>query len=167
MYWVVAGVIIFLTAALTVGREARRLDGVAPRAAYQMDQAVSFVSEILPANTQSRLTLDELSQLLVLHLNWLHTRGLLPVDVIDKPQHIDADLVITEEALIAHLLGEAEVAGIAVLDDVDVVNVVDAHLAYFDAIGGVGPKVAAAKDLEAGATPNLIEIQSQSIDPSV
>ena len=139
VYWVVASVITFLIAALTIGREARRLDAVAPRAAYQMDQAVSFVAELLPASTQARLTLDELNQLLVLHLNWLHTRGLLPVDVIDKPQHIDADLVITEEALIAHLLGEAEAAGIAVLDDVDIVNVVDAHLAYFDAIGAVGP----------------------------
>ena len=139
IYWIVAGVIIFLIAALTIGREARRLDAVAPRAAYQMDQAVSFVSELLPANTQARLTLDELQQLLVLHLNWLHARGLLPVDVIDRPQHIDDDLVITEEALIAHLLGEAEVAGIAVLDDVDVVNVADAHLTYFDAIGAVGP----------------------------
>lgn len=144
IFWIVGGTIIFLTAALTVGREARRLDGIAPRAAYQMDQAVSFVSQILPANTQARLTLDELSQLLVLHLNWLHAHGLLPVDVIDKPQHVDADLVITEEAFIAHLLGEAEVAGIAVLDDVDVVNVVDAHLAYFDAIGAVGPTAADA-----------------------
>ena len=139
IYWVVAGVIIFLTAALTIGREARRLDAVAPRAAYQVDQAVSFVAERLPANTQARLTLDELQQLLVLHLNWMHSRGLLPVDVIDRPQHIDDDLVITEEALIAHLLGEAEAAGVALLDDVDVVNVVDAHLAYFDAIGAVGP----------------------------
>ena len=139
MYAVIAGVIVFLTAALTVGREARRLDAVAPRAAYQVDQAVSFVAELLPATTQARLTLDELHQLLVLHLNWLHARGLLPVDVIDRPQHIDADLVITEEALIAHLLGQAEEAGIAVLDDVDIVNVVDAHLAYFDAIGAVGP----------------------------
>ena len=144
MYWVFAGMFVFFTAAITVGREARRLDGVAPRAAYQMDQAVSFVSEILPANTQARLTLDELQQLLVLHLNWLHGRGLLPIDVIDRPQHIDTDLVVTEEALIAHLLGEAEVAGIAVLDDVDVVNVVDAHLAYFDAIGAVGPTAADA-----------------------
>ena len=69
----------------------------------------------------------------------MHTRGLLPVDVIDKPQHIDDELVITEEALIAHLLGEAETMGVELLDDVDVVNVVDAHLAYFDAIGAVGP----------------------------
>ena len=139
IYWIVSGLIVFLTAALTVGREARRLDAVAPRAAYQVDQAVSFVAELLPATTQARLTLDELNQLLVLHINWLHGHGLLPADVIDRPQHIDSDLVVTEEALIAHLLGQAEEAGIAVLDDVDIVNVVDAHLAYFDAIGAVGP----------------------------
>jgi hypothetical protein len=138
-YCVLAGLIVFLIAALTIGREARRLDALAPRAAYQVDQAVSFVAELLPANTQARLTLGELQQLLVLHLNWLHDRGLLPVDVIDKPQHMHEQLVITEEALIAHLLGEAENMGVELLDDVDVVNVVDAHLAYFDAIGAVGP----------------------------
>jgi hypothetical protein len=144
IYWIFAGVIVFLTAALTIGREARRLDAVAPRAAYQVDQAVAFVAELLPANTQARLTLDELQQFLVLHLNWLHSRGLFPVDVIDKPQHIDEQLVITDEALIAHLLGEAESMGVELIDDVDVVNVVDAHLAYFDAIGAVGPT---ARDL--------------------
>ena len=141
MYWVAAGAITFLVAALTIGREARRLDAVAPRAAYQVDQAVSFVAERIPVDTQARLTLEELQQLLVLHLNWLHQRGLLPVDVTDRPQHIDTELVITEETLIAHLLGAAETAGIAVLDDVDVVNVVDAHLAYFDAIGAIGPDI--------------------------
>ena len=29
---------------------------------------------------------------------------------------------------------------VLIIDDVDVVNVVDAHLAYFEAIGAVGPK---------------------------
>jgi hypothetical protein len=38
------------------------------------------------------------------------------------------------------LLGEAETHGIEIIDDIDVVNVVDAHLAYFEAIGAVGPK---------------------------
>lgn len=51
---------------------------------------------------------------------------------------IDADLVILEEVLIAHLRGEAEAVGTAVPNDVDIVNVVDAHLAYSDAMGAVG-----------------------------
>jgi hypothetical protein len=141
VYGVVSAACSLVVAALAIGREARRLDAIAPRASYQVDQAVSFVVECLPADTQARLSFEELQQLLVMHLNWMHSRGLLPVDVIDKPQHIDDELVITEEALIAHLLGEAESMGVELLNDVDVVNVVDAHLAYFDAIGAVGPTV--------------------------
>ncbi len=41
--------------------------------------------------------------------------------------------------LIAYLLDESDKAGIQIMDDVDLVNVTDAHLAYFDAIGAVGP----------------------------
>jgi len=33
-----------------------------------------------------------------------------------------------------------------VLDDVDVVNVVDAHLDYFDAIGAIGPNARLGDD---------------------
>ncbi len=45
-----------------------------------------------------------------------------------------------EDALVAYLLAEAERLGVDLLDDVDAVNVVDAHLAYFEAIGAVGPQ---------------------------
>ncbi|MBU3690377.1 MAG: hypothetical protein B7C54_03545 [Acidimicrobiales bacterium mtb01] len=142
LYIAVAAVLVFLIAALVTGREARRLDAVAPRAVYQVDQAVAFVVEVLPDQTKARLTMDELEQLLILHMKWLHERGLQPDAVIDRRQNIDTPVVVTEEALIAFLLGEAENAGVALLDDVDVVNVVDAHLAYFDAIGAVGPSAA-------------------------
>ena len=63
---------------VTVGREARRLDAVAPRAVYQIDQAVSFVAERLPDETQARLTLGELESLMVSHINWLHGKDSFP-----------------------------------------------------------------------------------------
>jgi len=137
--WLVAGVLVFLISALVVGREARRLDSVAPRAVYEIEQALEFVSNSLPEVTQARLTPDELAQLLRLHLNWLHERGLQPDRVIDRRQDIEQPVVVSEDALIGYLLGEAESAGVQLLDDVDIVNVVDAHLAYFEAIGAVGP----------------------------
>lgn len=146
--WVFIGaatVVVFIIAAVVVGREAHRLDAVAPRSVYLIDEVVEFVAEYLPPETQARLTPAELEQLLTLHMRWLHAKGLQPTNVIDRRQDI-ADLVIVgEDDLVAHLLGEAERAGIDVLDDVDVVNVVDAHLAYFEAIGAVGP---AALDLD-------------------
>ena len=139
LFIVIAAVGVFLIAALTIGREARRLDAMAPRAVYQLEQAADFVAVSLPETTQARLTMEELEKLLVLHMNWLHSKGLLPDRAVDQRQDISTPIVVTEDSLIAYLLGESDKAGIQIMDDVDLVNVTDAHLAYFDAIGAVGP----------------------------
>ena len=143
---VLAAVVSFVIAAVVIGREARRLDSVAPRAVYDLDQAIEYVADRLPAETQSRLTFDELRVLLKLHMRWIHEKGLQPADVIDRPQDITDVIVLGEETLTAYLLGKAEESRIEVLDDVDVVHVVRAHLAYFESIGAVGPS-ASSNDL--------------------
>ncbi len=97
------------------------------------------MSDRLPEASQARLTPDEVEQLLVFHLRWLHAKGLQPVDVVDRRQDISTPTVITEDTLIGYLLGEAEREGVELLDDVDAVAVADAHLAYLRAIGAVGP----------------------------
>jgi hypothetical protein len=132
--------VVFVIAAVSIGREARRLDAVAPRAVYMLDDAVAFVAAQLPAESQARLTFDEVQQLLVAHMRWLHAKGLQPRDVIDRQQDIDDELVVSEDTITAWLLGEAERLQIELLDDVDAVRVVQAHLAYFEEIGAVGPK---------------------------
>jgi hypothetical protein len=137
---VAAAVSVFLIAALTIGREARRLDAMAPRAVYQLEQAADYVAMSLPEATQARLTMEELEKLLLLHMNWLHSKGLLPAKAVDQRQNISTPIVVTEDSLIAYLLGESDKAGIQIMDDVDLVNVTEAHLAYFDAIGAVGPE---------------------------
>ena len=139
LFIVIAAVGVFLIAALTIGREARRLDAMAPRAVYQLEQAADFVAMSLPETTQARLTMEELEKLLMMHMNWLHSKGLLPDRAVDQRQDISTPIVVTEDSLIAYLLGESDRAGIQIMDDVDLVNVTDAHLAYFDAIGAVGP----------------------------
>ena len=139
LYIFIAAIGVFLIAALTIGREARRLDAMAPRAVYQLEQATDFVAMSLSETTQARLTMEELEQLLVMHMNWLHGKGLLPDKAVDHRQDNTTRLVVTEESLIAYLLGESDRAGIQIIDDVDLVNVTEAHLAYFDAIGAVGP----------------------------
>ncbi len=141
-----AAISVFLIAALVVGREARRLDAVAPRAVYGLLEATEFVADLLPPTTQARLTLDELREMLVLHMRWLHAQGLQPDKVVDRPQEIHDVVLITEDQLTGYLLSEASKAGVEVLDDVDVVYVVQAHLAYFNAIGAVGP-TASSTDL--------------------
>ncbi len=142
MIWVfaaIAALVVFAIAAGVVGREAHRLDAVAPRSVYIPEEALEFVAEYLPPETQARLRPDELEQLLTFHMRWLHSKGLQPSNVIDRRQDISTPVVIAEDSVAGYLLGQAEHAGIEVMDDVDVVNVVDAHLAYFEAIGAVGP----------------------------
>ena len=135
-----AAIVVFVMAAVVIGREAHRLDAVAPRSVYLIDEVVEFVAEYLPPETQARLTPDELEQLLTFHMRWLHAKGLQPTNVIDRRQDIDSLVIVGEDDLVAYLLGQAEEHGIEILDDVDVVNVVEAHLAYLDAIGAVGPR---------------------------
>ncbi len=139
VFAVIAAALVFAIAAGTVGREAHRLDSVAPRAVYQLDEAVDFVADRLPEASQARLTPQDVDELLRAHLRWLHEQGLQPDKAVDARQMINEQVVITDDALVAYLLGEAERIGVELLDDVDAVNVVDAHLAYFEAIGAVGP----------------------------
>jgi hypothetical protein len=140
IFAVVAALLTFAIAAGAIGREAHRLDAVAPRAVYQLDEAVDFVCDRLPAESQARLTPEEVEALLVAHVNWLHEQGLQPDRAVDARQTIEEQIVVNEDTLVAHLLGVAEDAGVELLDDVDAVNVVDAHLEYFEAIGAVGPQ---------------------------
>ncbi len=140
LFVVAAALLTFAIAAGTVGREAHRLDSVAPRAVYLLDEAVDFVADRLPPESQARLTPGEVELLLRAHLRWLHEQGLQPDRVTDARQSIDDQVLISENALVAYLLAEAENGEVELLDDVDAVNVVSAHLAYFDAIGAVGPQ---------------------------
>lgn len=141
IFAVAAALATFAIAAAVVGREAHRLDSVAPRSVYVIDEAVEFVAELLPPASQARLTPAELEQLLVFHMRWLHAKGLQPSNVIDRRQDIAKPVVVEEDTLVGYLLGEADRAGLEIIDDIDVVNVVDCHHEYFRVIGAVGPKV--------------------------
>ena len=136
----VSALSVFVIAAVVVGREAKRLDMVAPRVIYDIDRAAEFVARALPQSTQSRLTMEEVRQLLLAHLSWMNDRDLMPLDVTDRIQNIETPVVVDENTLTAFLLEEAARRGIEILDDVDVVYVADAHMAYFAAIGAVGPQ---------------------------
>jgi hypothetical protein len=137
---IIAALLVFAIAAVIIGREARRLDSMAPRAVYELEQATQFVADNLPSETQARLTFAELRKLLVFHMRWLHDKGLQPAGVVDRQQDIVDEVVIDEQTLTAYLLDVAEKNNIEILDDVDAVYVVKAHLKYFDAIGAIGPQ---------------------------
>jgi len=135
---VLAAVAVFAIAAVVIGREAHRLDAVAPRATYVLDDAVDYVADHLPPDSQAHLTHAEVRQLLQLHMAQLRRYGLQPAVALDQVQDIDDEVVVEETDAAGYLIGQVDAAGMDVTD-VDVVNVVDAHLAYFESIGAVGP----------------------------
>lgn len=138
-YWFGAGVVVFLVGTLTLGREARRLDSLVPRVIYKVEDAVQVVSDSLPLKSQSRLSFADLSEILRLHINLLHSLGLVDIDLIDRRQRIDDDLMIDEQEVIALILGAAEKESVGNFDDGDVAAVVLAHSEYLKAIGAIAP----------------------------
>jgi hypothetical protein len=143
---VAAAIVVFLIAALVVGREARRLDAVAPRVTYELEEAVAYVGDHVPVATQSRLDYDDVRTLLRLHMRALHAKGLQPDGLMDRPQDIDDLVVLDDTGAVGEVLGAVDAEGLPIADE-DVAAVVEAHLAYLDLIGAVGPP---ADDLATG-----------------
>lgn len=134
----VTTIVVFAIAAGVIGREAHRLDSLAPRSIYDVDEAVVYVADRLPADAQARVTYDELRQLLTIHMGRIHQLGLQPADVTDRPQDIAVPTFLEEIDETAYVIGRAEAEGLDVTDD-DVAAAIEGHLAYLDLIGAVGP----------------------------
>jgi hypothetical protein len=137
---VLAVILVLAIATVVVGREARRLDAVAPRTAYVLDDAVVYVADHLSSASQARLTHDEVRSLVLLHLDRLSGKGLTPDDVVDRRQDLEIPLFVDETDEIGYLLGRATAADLSV-EDQDVAAVLAAHLGYLDAVGAIGPRV--------------------------
>jgi len=58
---------------------------------------------------------------------------------VDHRQDQETAVVVSDDSLIGFLLGKVEELGIDLVDDMDIVSIAQAHLAYFDAIGAIGP----------------------------
>ena len=83
---VVGVVLVFVIAGGVVGREARRLDAIAPRTLYIDAEAVDFVAATLTPAAQERVTPRNSSELLRAHMFWLWSRGLQPDKAVDQRQ---------------------------------------------------------------------------------
>ena len=148
MPFVVLAVIVILAAAIVagalflVGREAHRLDAIAPRVVYELEEAVLFVGDRLPSDSQTQLTYDELRDLLRAHLRWMHAKGLQPSKVTDLRQEMtEHPVVVDDTTAVGYLIAAADRLGIEI-DDLDLARVTEAHLAYLDEIGAIGPEAA-------------------------
>ncbi len=126
--------LVMAVAAAAIGREARRLDGLPPRAVFDLEEAVVWVAEHLPDDVTAQLSYDEVRRLLDLSLDHLRTLGLAG----RTGERVEGEVVIDEADAVAAVLDRATSAGIDVTP-YQVQSVVSAQLAYLQAISAVGP----------------------------
>jgi len=121
---VVAAVIVFVIAAVAIGREGQRLDAQSPRPVFDMDEAVEWIGDRLPLGVSAELSHDDVRQICRWSLDHL---------AVDP----DAEVVIGEVESMAYVLVRARDAGHAWTEQ-QIQAVLDAELAYLQAIGAVG-----------------------------
>ncbi|WP_426573473.1 hypothetical protein [Aquihabitans sp. McL0605] len=145
MLWLFAllGLVIIIVIGLVVlGRETARLAASARPAVFDMTEAVEFIADRLPAETQARISHEDVRWVLMADADLLEeaTADEEPVDDDDDSvDALDEIEVVDEDAAVARILALADSSGRDLADE-DVVAVLDARMAYLEAIGAIGPE---------------------------
>jgi hypothetical protein len=127
--------LVMAVAAGAIGREARRLDALPPRAVFDLDEAVLWVADHLPDEVTAHLSYDDVRRLLEISIE--HLRGLgLAGRTTGEP--VEGEVVVDEAEAVSAVLDRAMSAGMDVRPT-DVREVVAAQLSYLQAISAVGP----------------------------
>ncbi len=134
-------VLVVVLGLVAVGRETGRLARAARPAVFDMEEAVDYIADRLPPAVAGRLTHDDVRWVLRADADLLESATEDPAG--DGP---DRRLeVVDEDAAVARILAASDDAGRDLADE-DVAAVLDARMAYLDAIGAVGPQVAEPDD---------------------
>jgi hypothetical protein len=122
---VLTAALIFVIAAVAIGREAHRLDDQAPRPVFDMDEAVEWIGDRLPPDVTASLSHADVSQIVQWSLDHLAISGQ------------DEVLVVEDEAL-AYVQVRARGGGFTWTER-EIQSVLDVQLDYLRAIGAAGP----------------------------
>ena len=139
IFAVLAALLVFAIAAVTVGREAFRLGHQPPPTVFDLDEAVEAVADGLPADAQARLTYDEVRHLIRAELEHLRSKGLFALLGEEGTVDGEHDIVVADDEAVAVVLGAAEEAGLDV-DDADVYLVITGLHRHLADIGAIGPR---------------------------
>lgn len=151
MTWVfaiVGLVLIVVVGLVVVGRETYRLAHAARPAVFDLAEAVEYIADELPPESQARLSHDDVRWILLSDADLLESATAdpdeMPFPWQRPPQRADDDdddeAVVDEDEAVARILAAADAADRELRDE-DVVAVLDARLDYLEAIGAVGGAV--------------------------
>lgn len=137
LYGVVALIIVFAIAAVVVGREARRLDAVAPSPTFDIDEAVEWIAEHLPYDVSAVLSHDDVRQIIDWNLEFFRLKG---VSGNGHAAASEGPVVVGGAETVDYVLARAQALGES-YTAAQVHAVLDAQMSYLEAIGAIGPEV--------------------------
>jgi hypothetical protein len=143
LFVALSALVAFVVAAVAVGSVVARTTTKARPAVYDLDEAVEFVADRLPAEVTAQVSYDDVRQVLRWHLDLLAERGVATYRTDDE---VNPSLVVVgDDEPIARILGRADEAGIELTDE-QVVAILAAQERYYEAIGAIGPQVRGPAD---------------------
>jgi len=101
---------------------------------------VHYVADRLPDDVTAELSYDDVRSVLGWYLDYLELKGVAAESDHDLEARPSGPIVAGEDEGVAYVLGRASEAGVQV-DDVQVLEVVEAGIDYLTAIGAIGTEV--------------------------
>jgi hypothetical protein len=127
--------VVFVIAAVVIGREARRLGGRPPRPVFDFEEAVDWVCRHVSDDVAAELTPEDVRQIINWHLEYFRLKG---VSSNGHGAHGEGPVVVGGAETVDFVLTRAQSAGFA-YTPAQVHAVLDAQMTYLEAIGAIGP----------------------------
>lgn len=144
--WILlAAVVCFVIAAVTIGGVTGNLAARPRRSVYDLDEAVDFVADLLPEDLTAELSFEDVRAVLLAHCDYLASKGVASDKTADDIG--EALVVVPDDEPVAWVIGRLEEQGVEI-PDADVVTVLDVEERYYEAIGAIGPRVSGPDDVE-------------------
>jgi hypothetical protein len=135
VFSVVALLIVFVIAAVVIGREARRLGNVPPKPVFDFEEAVEWVCRHVSDDVAAELSPDDVRQIINWHLEYFRLKG---VSSNGHGTQSEGPVVVGGAETVDFVLMRAQSAGSA-YTPAQVHAVLDAQMTYLEAIGAIGP----------------------------
>jgi hypothetical protein len=131
-------VVVVVIGLVVLGRETARLSDVARPAVFDMTEAIEFIADRLPLETQARISHDDVRWILLADADLIEDATAEQLDEVAAELE-EQTQVVDEDAAVARVLELADASGRDLADE-DVVAVLDGRMAYLEAIGAIGPE---------------------------
>lgn len=145
VFAIVGLLLIVVIGLVVIGRETARLAAAPRPAVFDLAEAVEFIADRLPAETQARLSHDDVRWILLADADLLEEATATPVPVGGEADDLLDGSFVDEDMAVARIFEAAERDGRELADE-DVAAVLEVRLAYLELIGAVGDEVGGEVD---------------------